>query len=208
MLEKDAIAAATPTTRGPTTGDLRDESAAGVWELEAFLASIELDFDSSAPLAQALVHRSYASEQNSQEHNERLEILGDAVVGLLVMEGLFWRYPHADEGELSRRRASLVSRYQLGVLGQQLGLGVRMKLGKGEERTGGRTRSSNLGSCLEAVVGAVYLERGLEACRRFVQQFVLPHDRGVETPNDAKSRLQEIVQRIQQQPPRYETIDA
>lgn len=140
----------------------------------------------------ALTHRS-ASGRN----NERLEFLGDAVVNLLVAEMLYERFPDADEGELSRRRASLVSAEPLATLAQQLGLGDVLQLGSGELKTGGFRRQSILADAFEAVIGAVYLDSGLDAARALVtrlfgpQLALLP---ATDALKDPKTRLQEHLQ--------------
>lgn len=117
-------------------------------------------FRDAALLSAALTHSS-AGEAD----NERLEFLGDAVLALLVAETLYARFPGANEGQLSRLRASLVKRETLARLARGLGLGPHLVLGEGEKRSGGAERDSNLANALEAVIGAVYLDGGIEACR-------------------------------------------
>ncbi|MSQ92606.1 MAG: ribonuclease III [Gammaproteobacteria bacterium] len=143
-------------------------------------------------LAQALTHRSVGPA-----NNERLEFLGDAVLSFVVAEMLFNAHPKASEGELSRYRASLVSGDALGAIALELGLGAHLRLGEGELKSGGQRRASILADALEALVGAVYLDRGLDAARavavRLLQQRLdeLP---GAAELKDAKTRLQEWVQ--------------
>jgi ribonuclease-3 len=143
-------------------------------------------------LRAALTHSS-AGEAN----NERLEFLGDAVLALLIAETLYARLPKANEGQLSRLRASLVKRETLARLARGLGLGPRLVLGEGERRSGGAERESNLANAFEAVVGAIYLDGGLKACRSEVLPWFaeammgLIHD-GLR--KDPKTELQEILQ--------------
>lgn len=140
----------------------------------------------------ALTHRS-ASGRN----NERLEFLGDAVVNLLVAEMLYARFPAADEGELSRRRASLVSAEPLAAIAQQLGLGDVLQLGSGELKSGGFRRQSILADAFEAVIGAVYLDSGLESARTLVARLFGPQlERlpATDALKDPKTRLQEHLQ--------------
>ena len=143
-------------------------------------------------LDQALTHRSVGPA-----NNERLEFLGDAVLSFVVAEMLFKAHPEASEGELSRYRASLVSGDALGAMALELGLGAHLRLGEGELKSGGQRRTSILADALEALVGAVYLDRGLDAARaiavRLLQQRLdeLP---GASELKDAKTRLQEWLQ--------------
>ncbi len=147
---------------------------------------------------QALTHRSYAFEHDSRPDNERLEFLGDAVLGGLAADLLFQRYPDEAEGDLSKKRAFLVSRLELGRRGRELGLAPLLLLGRGEENSGGRCRDSILGSALEACVGALYYEVPFEVLRRFVWEKILtPGIESLEAEDfrDYKSLLQELVQK-------------
>jgi ribonuclease-3 len=153
-------------------------------------------------LRAALTHRS-AGEVN----NERLEFLGDAVLALLIAEALYVRLPKADEGQLSRLRASLVKRETLARLARGLALGQRLVLGEGERRSGGAERDSNLANALEAVIGAIYLDGGLETCRGEVLPWFAPTlmDLLREGPRrDPKTELQEILQSRHLPVPSYE----
>jgi len=146
----------------------------------------------SGLLLRALTHRSYGPD-----HNERLEYLGDAVLTFVVAELLFQAYPEASEGELSRFRASLVSGDALAAIALELGLGDHLRLGEGELKSGGQRRASILADALEALVGAVYLDQGLEAARVLAarlfgkQLAALPQSAELK---DAKTRLQELLQ--------------
>jgi ribonuclease-3 len=130
-------------------------------------------------LTWALTHRSLSYENNPdalldpRSDNEQLEFLGDAVLGLVVAESLFNRYPTSREGELTRLRASLVSRRHLNSVGTRLHLGSRLRLGRGEEQSGGREKPALLANALEAVIAAVYLDGGLRAARRFIEKCII-----------------------------------
>ena len=125
-------------------------------------------FDDDALLELALRHRSWCSEHGGVESNERLEFLGDSVLGLVVTEHLFAGSPTSSEGVLARRRSELVSANALAGVARGIGLGEALRLGKGEESTGGRTKTSILAAAMEGVFGAVYLDGGLEAARAVV----------------------------------------
>ncbi|NLW97079.1 MAG: ribonuclease III, partial [Xanthomonadaceae bacterium] len=120
-------------------------------------------FSTPSLLAQALTHRSAGAP-----HNERLEFLGDAVLGLVVAEALYARWPKADEGSLTRARAELVRESALAAVARRLEVGERLVLGPGEMKSGGHRRDSILSDALEAVIGAIYLDAGYEVCRRVV----------------------------------------
>ncbi|HEY7214164.1 MAG TPA: ribonuclease III [Thermoanaerobaculia bacterium] len=152
----------------------------------------------------ALTHRSWANEQGIPEHYERLEYLGDSVLGLVTAEWLYREHPELPEGELSKLKAQLVSRETLAQYARELDLGAVLKIGVGEDRSGGRTKASLLCDSLEAVFGALYLDGGLEAA----QQAILPMLEGsfeaVErTVNDAKTQLQEVSQALGWELPEY-----
>ncbi len=155
-------------------------------------------------LTQALTHRSAGTP-----HNERLEFLGDAVVGLIVAEALYRRWPKADEGALTRARAELVRESSLAAIARSLDIGADLILGPGEMKSGGHRRDSILSDALEALVGAIYLDAGFEACRRVVLPWF--EDAVNETPagkvdKDAKTRLQEWLQARQRALPVYELV--
>lgn len=160
-------------------------------------------------LDQALTHRSWAHEQEDPErHYERLEFLGDAVLGLITAEELFREHPDQPEGELSKRKSFLVSRDVLARRGEELGLGELLRLGVGEERSGGREKASLLADAVEAVLGAVYLDGGLEAARQVVSRlFAAGLARPAAPSLDAKTRLQETVQGRGWPLPVYRLVD-
>ncbi len=146
----------------------------------------------------ALTHSSYANERGYGECNERLEFLGDAVMGLLVGEYLYVRYPEGDEGELSRWRAMLICEENLAIWARELKLGKRLYLGKGEEVAGGRERTSILADAFEAVVAGIYLSHGLEKTREFLLGLLPKSVAALESGQgrlDYKTMLQEEVQR-------------
>ena len=130
-------------------------------------------FRDRALLERALTHASYANEHPPSEHNEGLAFVGDAALGLVVAERLFGQEPGAPVGELTPRRATLVSGATLARWAGDLDLGTLVRLGRGEEQTGGRTRESILATTLEAVLGVVYLESGLEAVRHAVARLAV-----------------------------------
>ena len=151
-----------------------------------------VDLSDPGLLVQALTHRSHGSA-----HNERLEYLGDAVLSFVVAEMLFRRFPDAREGELSRYRASLVSGEALAGIAASLGLGEQLRLGEGEMKSGGQRRATILADALEALVGAIYLDQGLDAARRAAARLfegaldALPQAAALKDP---KTRLQEWLQ--------------
>ncbi len=152
----------------------------------------------------ALTHRSASST-----NNERLEFLGDAVLNLLVAEHLYERFPDADEGDLSRLRARVVSAEPLAQLAQGLGIGEALQLGGGELKTGGFRRQSILADALEAVIGAIFLDRGMDAARAQVLPLVAPVIEQLPDPaalKDPKTRLQEWLQAHGEPLPEYRVV--
>ncbi|NYZ63102.1 ribonuclease III [Luteimonas deserti] len=161
-------------------------------------------FRDPALLVQALTHRSAGAP-----HNERLEFLGDAILGALIAEALYARWPTADEGTLTRARAELVRESSLAAVARELEIGARLVLGPGEMKSGGHRRDSILADALEALIAAVYLDAGLDGCRNVV----LPlFDRTIavlasgQVTKDAKTRLQEWLQARQRPLPQYELL--
>lgn len=163
-------------------------------------------------LEQALRHGSYINELGNTPvpSNETMEFLGDAVLGLIIAEKLYHDYPSFNEGEMTRVRAAIVRRDTLARLAQDLKLGDFLYLGKGEEASGGRSKPSNLASTLEAVIGAIFLDKGLEVARDFVLKLFATELEKTVTRGDAvdyKSRLQELVQARHQVAPTYHVVD-
>lgn len=149
-------------------------------------------------LARALTHSSYANEYHTGTgDNERLEFLGDSVLSIVVSEHLYRRFPKMPEGELTRLRASLVCEKALCGFSRELELGAYLKLGRGEDKGGGRERDSILADAFEAVLAAIYLDGGFEPARRHVMNFVLRELSGHDEDafKDYKTALQEIIQR-------------
>jgi ribonuclease-3 len=177
-------------------------------------APFKYRFNDSALLDEALTHKSYVNERkgSSQSHNERLEFLGDAVLSLIVSDYLATRYPQLSEGALSKLKAKLVSEPSLAAAARRLDLGVRLRLGRGEELSKGREKTSLLADGLEAVIAAVYLDGGLEAGRVFTLDALadeLGHIESSQTKpgdDDYKTRFQEWCQRRYELLPRYVTV--
>jgi ribonuclease-3 len=168
-------------------------------------------FRRPAILEQALVHRSYLNENPGfpLASNERLEFLGDAVIGLIVSEILYNRFPDAGEGLLSTMRSELVRAPALGRFARELGIGELMHLSRGEDEAGGRTRTRLVAQAFEAVVGALYVDRGYDASRAFVLRLLDSEvDRIASAPgaSDPKSRLQVIAQAVTGITPVYELV--
>ena len=163
-------------------------------------------FAEPALLAQALRHRSAGSP-----HNERLEFLGDALLNLIIAEQLHQRWPKADEGAMTRARAELVRESTLATLARGLELGDRLTLGPGEMKSGGHRRDSILADALEAVIAALYLDAGFDACRRIVLPWFEPLLAALpplhQVGKDAKTRLQEWLQARQKPLPVYALVE-
>lgn len=166
--------------------------------LAALQARLQHRFSDPRLLARALTHRSF-----SAEHNERLEFLGDSVLAAVVAHQLYVENPGLPEGDLSKKKSSLVSRPSLALWAEQLGLGSHLLLGVGEESTGGRTRQSLLANAVEAVIGAMYLDGGYEAAARFIRSWCSGKHVDLQDV-DHKSRLQEVLQKRHGSPPVYE----
>ena len=172
-----------------------------------------VSFNDPSLLEQALVHSSYINENPgfALTSNERLEFLGDAVLGFVVTEKLYQDFPHMTEGEMTRLRATLVRRDTLSRIARAIRLGDYLYLGKGEEASGGRRKPANLASALEAVIAAIYLDHGSATTKDLILrlfdielQKVVSH--GAEA--DYKSQLQELIQARQKQAPAYYVVEA
>ena len=156
-------------------------------------------------LEEALTHRSYCNT-----NNERLEYLGDAILGFLIAEILYTRFPEHKEGTLTRMRSTLVKRETLAGIARSMGIGCHIKLGTGERKSGGWRRDSILSNALEALIGAVYIDSDIGTCRNFVQNLYadLLLNLAVESPEkDPKTRLQEFLQARRKQLPVYEVVE-
>ena len=164
------------------------------------------DFDDPALLARAMAHRSWCGEHGG-ESNERLEFLGDAVLGLVVAEHSYRTWPELSDGMLSKVRASVVNARALAEVAATLDLGAHLRLGRGEDQAGGRSKTSILADAMEAAIGAVFLDGGLEAARGLVLRLLGDRiERAVGAPvaSDFKSRLQEETVALGRGGPRYE----
>ena len=169
--------------------------------LQELEKAIGYTFHNIELLRVAVTHTSYANEsKKGEKHTERLEFLGDSVLGVVVADYLFHEAGHLPEGQLTRKRASLVCEQALFGFAQQIQLGRYLRLGKGEERSGGRQRPSILSDAFEAVIAAIYLDGGLEAARAFILPFVTE---GKPAGEDYKTRLQEVVQQNPEERLRY-----
>ncbi|MFZ4584863.1 MAG: ribonuclease III [Acidimicrobiia bacterium] len=175
--------------------------------LAALQARIGYEFSDLSLLERALTHRSYCAEHAGEEPNERLELLGDAVLGLVVTEQLYVDFPEHAEGELAKARAAIVSSDALFAYATEVDLGGHLRLGKGEEASGGREKASILADACEAVMGAVFLDGGFEAAKPFVLRLVgdrLHESAAVPGTADFKTRLQELAAQQFEQLPRYQ----
>jgi len=172
----------------------------------------ELSIDISPELLElALTHRSFAYENGGVAHNERLEFLGDSILGQAVTVMLYTTNPHLDEGELAKRRASLVSSVALAEVARTIGLGRFIRLGRGEELTGGRDKSSILADTVEAVIGAAYLDAGGEAATDLVLRLIMPLMDNPErfgAAMDPKTSLQELAAALGRGVPSYIVTDS
>jgi ribonuclease-3 len=174
--------------------------------------TLGVPFEQQELLTQALTHSSYANENpgTAPSSNERLEFLGDAILGLIVAENLYHDFPMMAEGEMTRLRSILVKQDTLARVAETINLGSYLYLGKGEESSGGREKPANLARALEALIAAVYLDHGYEVTDQFVLEIL-----DVELANilyqgtivDYKSQLQELLQAKAQQTPVYNLIE-
>ncbi len=160
-------------------------------------------------LRNALTHSSYANEHwhDSLKSNERLEFLGDSILGMVVAEYLYTNFPDRPEGELTRMRADMVCEQALAVVANRLNLGDHLLLGNGEEQGGGRARASILADAVESVIAATFLDGGMDEAKRFIKQFVLCDVPVSRLHNvDHKTALQELVQQKKNQHLSYDLV--
>jgi ribonuclease-3 len=183
-----------------------------VSELAAFQERLGCRFHDENLLRLALTHPSKAHEINTAlRHNQRLEFLGDSVLGLVLSRELYEKFPDADEGSLSKSRAKLVNSQSLATHARTLELGTQLILSRGEENTGGRDRASILADAFEALLGAIFLDHGFEDAREFIlREFasdfkLLAGSSGIENP---KGELQELLQSNSPRAPEYQLISA
>ncbi len=182
-------------------------------DLVALQQTLGVSFGDAWLLEQALIHSSYINENTgfALASNERLEFLGDAVLGLVVAEKLYRNFPDFTEGKMTRLRAALVRRDTLARMARAMKLGGHLYLGKGEEASGGRNKAVNLAGALEAVIGAIFLDRGFPTASDFVLRLLdteLKKVAGLGQEVDYKSELQELIQARQQRTPTYHVIAA
>ena len=166
--------------------------------MEALEEKLGYRFANRALLENALTHSSYANENRAKgvQSNERLEFLGDSVLGMVVADYLYRTHPDLPEGDLTRTRAALVCEESLVQAAHALDLGAYLHLGKGEEAGGGRSRPSIQADAVEAVLAAVYLDGGIGSARKIVQRLILSRElEGLTSSRDYKTALQELVQR-------------
>ena len=171
--------------------------------------AIGYQFRNITLLQNALSHSSYANERwhDSLKSNERLEFLGDSVLGMVVAEHLYRTFPDRPEGELTRMRADMVCEKTLASVANGLGLGKHLLLGKGEEQGGGRSRESILADAVESVIAACYLDGGMTAAVQFIQKFILVNVPVTKLHNaDYKTALQELVQQKKNQVLAYKLV--
>jgi ribonuclease-3 len=177
----------------------------------ALEARLEITFKNRALAKQALVHKSLTNElgRSGLESNERLEFLGDAVLGAVVAEQVYNRFPDRDEGQLTLMRSALVRASTLASWARQLGLGELVLMGFGEHRHGGRDRDPLLAQTFEAVLGAIYVDRGYRAAQALVRSFVRREMASLEGRSvlDSKSRLQQVSQALFGVTPTYEVLE-
>lgn len=171
---------------------------------QSLLKKLNYQFESEELLELALTHRSVNSS-----NNERLEYLGDAILGMVVAEALYDKFPEASEGQLTRKRASLVKKEALASIAKTLELGEVIKLGEGEKRSGGWRHDSTLSNTFEALVGAIYLDSDFYKCRDIVRDIyksTLEHLSLEDSAKDAKTELQEFLQARKLTLPKYEIV--
>lgn len=178
-------------------------------DLEALEQTLGISFNDQSLLEQALVHSSYINENPGALSNQRLEFLGDAVLGLVIAQKLYQDFSEQGEGELTRLRAVLVCGDSLTRLAQNLRLGEHLYLGKGEESSGGRNKPANLAGALEAIIGALFLDQGFAVTSQFILKHFEPELREALISGEGfnyKSQLQELVQAKEQKTPTYHVV--
>ena len=177
--------------------------------LQDLESRIGYQFQNIALLKQALTHSSYTNEQkiNKTKNYERLEFLGDAVLELVSSEFLFKNYPDVPEGDLTKQRASMVCEPSLAFCARDLQLGQFMLFGRGEEVSGGRERDSITSDAMEALIGAIYLDGGMEQAKAFIDRFILSDLEDKQLFYDSKSNLQELIQGKMKKKFNYELLE-
>jgi ribonuclease-3 len=181
-------------------------------QLSILQSIIHVKFKEKTLLNRALIHRSYVNESTTDKikDNERLEYLGDSVLGLIVNEYLFKRFEDYPEGDLAKIKSAVVSEATLAKVARDINIGTYLLMGKGEELSGGRDRSSILANSFEALIGAVYLDSGLRECRRFILSLLKKDIERIDRMTylrDPKTTLQEYVQKRYKERPVYEVVE-
>ena len=176
--------------------------------MKTFEEKLGYTFQDASLLENALTHSSRANESRGRlQSNERLEFLGDSILGMVVADHLYRSHPDLPEGDLTRTRAALVCEESLVEVARELDLGEYLRLGKGESSGGGRERPSIQADAVEAVLAAIYLDGGIGSARKFVQKYILSREvAGLTKPLDHKTALQELVQRESGQVLRYRLV--
>ena len=198
-----------PVSVAPQAEEVADYALAE--HIPALQAKLDYVFVDPSLLANALLHRSHVhvSGQEREDSNERLEFLGDAVLGLVVNEVLYREYPDRSEGDLTKMKSLLVCGARLSEVAKAIDLGAHVRMSRSEAATGGRKRSSILADTTEALIGAIYLDGGLAAARNMIQKVVLAGSETVlakRSLRNFKSRLQEMIQARYKSPPRYKIL--
>ena len=178
--------------------------------MESLETKLNYKFNNIELLKNALIHSSYANEVRGNTHsNERLEFLGDSVLSIIVADHIYHKYPNMPEGELTRLRASLVCEKSLCALSRELCIGEYLKLGKGEDKNGGRERDSILADAFESVLAAIYLDGGMSAAKKHILNTVLRDldHHSDDSFKDYKTTLQEIIQRNPEESVSYTLVD-
>jgi ribonuclease III len=187
-----------------------EPSLSGGSQLDDLRARLGITVDDAEQLARSMAHRSWCAETPGTESNERLEFLGDAVLGLVVTDHIFRTYPELPEGELAKVRATVVSAAALAEVAAELDLGASLLLGKGEDASGGREKPSILADAMEAVIGAIYLDGGWAAAEAFVLGLLgarIAEAAAGPGGQDYKTRLQELAARHFDSLPEYRVVD-
>ena len=210
----DAIRALAAKLAGPPSrgGEAPAPAAAGEAGLADLQRKLGHAFADPTLLRNALLHRSHihVTGQEREQSNERLEFLGDAVLGLVVNEILYHRHPDRSEGDLTKMKSLLVCGARLSEVAIAIDLGIHIRMSRSEAATGGRQRSSILADTTEALIGAVYLDGGLDAARGVIERVILKGSEKVlsrRSLRNYKSRLQEMIQARFKAPPRYKVLE-
>ncbi len=193
-------------------GETANETAEDLPQLDALETKLGYTFRDRSLLTNSLLHRSHihVTGQDREQSNERLEFLGDAVLGLVVNEALYHKFPDRSEGDLTKMKSLLVCGARLSEVATHFDLGIHIRMSRSEAATGGRQRSSILADTTEAIIGAVYLDGGLSSAQAVIQRIVLSGSEKVlarRSLRNYKSRLQELIQSRYKSPPRYKVLD-